>query len=52
MTFKPTTDLPDYTKWNHAQLVAAATNYHEQLIAMNATIEALRLALKAKESTE
>ena len=52
MTFKPATDLPDYSTWTHAQLVAACANYHEQLIQMHNTIQDLRLALKNKESTE
>jgi hypothetical protein len=46
MTFTPCTDLPAYATWTHDQLVAAATNYHNQLVQMHQTIQALRLELK------
>lgn len=50
MTFTPCRDLPAYATWTHAQLVAAAKNYHNQLVAMHNTIQQLRLELKDKES--
>lgn len=46
MTFTPCQDLPAYATWTHDQLVAAATNYHNQLVQMHQTIQALRLELK------
>ena len=50
MTFKPSTDMPEYKTWTHDQLVVAATNYHNQMLKMHNTIQQLRLELKDKES--
>ena len=53
MTFKPSTDLPDYTKWTQEQLAVVAHNYHLQLLKMHNTLQDLRLELlKAKEISE
>lgn len=48
ITPNPCVDLPDYSKWTHAQLVAASTNYHQQLVVMYNMIQSLRLELKTK----
>ena len=50
MTFKPSTDMPEYKTWTHEQLVVAVTQYHRQVVQMHNTIQALRLELKDKES--
>ena len=53
MTFTgPCQDLPSYATWTHDQLVAAAINYHNQMLKMHNTIQALRLELMKKESSE
>jgi hypothetical protein len=50
--FKPCVDLPDYSKWTHTQLVAAATNYHNQMVVMYEMIQSLRVEMKNKEASK